>query len=497
MSLNLRNRISKSDLFKSDLAKALNDLSKLKELARWDNDNYESQIDTETLRRYLKVKSKEAEEFNNKKEHLKNILISDEKEILKERKTLDEEKRERLKFMREQAELLEKQKREADEKIAREKYDQRLREECSEFRQELSKRRANEIAHDLLIQIEMKQKQNLLEKRLNDYLDTLVLHHSEDKSDEAAAQIVVEGKKCVANFLRQQIERKEHEKLAEKREKMKQANALEERNKQLQQEKEDEIEQKKLKSLMIKSDLDKCLQEKLLRKSEENNQKSQYNSLLTVLNQQIDAEKSEQQRDKVALENEARQYLEHIRNSKEVEKEYDKELNRIIDGHIAEQQKIDHHKQMQLLTARENLKNDVNEVCRQQIIEKKRKHDVDKLERIEEAKHLNEFIQKLDFDSKHKLHLQRQKIAAYRKALEQQIADQRNRHQQLLADKERDLEENKKTQEHLDELVHKIVNSNENDLNKHPWQKLVATGHSSIPVWDGELKLSEFANTRH
>ncbi|CAH8661343.1 unnamed protein product [Schistosoma rodhaini] len=299
MSANLWNKIHKINEFKSQLSKAIGDVDRLKELAKWENDKLENQINAETLRRYQKAKSEEAEELSKKKEHLKTVLMNDERAILKECKTAGEEKAERLKSMRAQAELLEKQKKEADEKIALEKYDQRLREECAELRQELSKRRANEIAHDLLIQIEMKQKQNLLEKRQNDYLDKFVLTHSKDMSNEADAQMIVEGKKRIANFLKEQIERKEQEKLVEKVEKMKQANALEELNKQLMQEKEDEATKKKQRFSKIKLDLDKCLQEKLLRKSEERNQEAQCNNLLTLLNQQVDKERSGKQRDKV------------------------------------------------------------------------------------------------------------------------------------------------------------------------------------------------------
>ncbi|CAH8670811.1 unnamed protein product [Schistosoma rodhaini] len=299
MSANLWNKIHKINEFKSQLSKAIGDVDRLKELAKWENDKLENQINAETLRRYQKAKSEEAEELSKKKEHLKTVLMNDERAILKECKTAGEEKAERLKSMRAQAELLEKQKKEADEKIALEKYDQRLREECAELRQELSKRRANEIARDLLIQIEMKQKQNLLEKRQSDYLDKFVLTHSKDMFNEADAQVIVEGKKRIAIFLKEQIERKEQEKLVEKVEKMKQANALEELNKQLMQEKEDEATKKKQRFSKIKLDLDKCLQEKLLRKSEERNQEAQCNNLLTLLNQQVDKERSGKQRDKV------------------------------------------------------------------------------------------------------------------------------------------------------------------------------------------------------
>ncbi|CAH8661333.1 unnamed protein product [Schistosoma rodhaini] len=496
MSANLWNKIHKINEFKSQLSKAIGDVDRLKELAKWENDKLENQINAETLRRYQKAKSEEAEELSKKKEHLKTVLMNDERAILKECKTAGEEKAERLKSMRAQAELLEKQKKEADEKIALEKYDQRLREECAELRQELSKRRANEIAHDLLIQIEMKQKQNLLEKRQNDYLDKFVLTHSKDMSNEADAQMIVEGKKRIANFLKEQIERKEQEKLVEKVEKMKQANALEELNKQLMQEKEDEATKKKQRFSKIKLDLDKCLQEKLLRKSEERNQEAQCNNLLTLLNQQVDKERSGKQRDKVTLKKEALQYLEHVRDSKEAEKNFEKEMSRSIDECIAKQQNLDHHKKMQFLIARENLKNDVNEVCRRQIMEKRKKHDEENLERIEEGKQLNKIIERMKLDSKHELHLRRQNILTYRNGLERQIADQRIRYQQLIADNERELEKNKKTEEQLTELVHNIVYSDETDYNRHPWQKLLATGHRPIPVWDGELQISKFASAR-
>ncbi|CAH8641896.1 unnamed protein product [Schistosoma bovis] len=497
MSANLWNKIHKINEFKSQLSKALSDVDKLKELAIWENGKLENQIDAETLRRYRKAKSKEAEELNKKKEHLKAVLTNDENKILKECKTTSEEKAERLKYLRAQAELLEKKKKETDEKIALEKYDQRLREECAELRQELSKRRAKEIARDLLIQIEMKQKQNLLEKRQNDYLDKLVLTHSKDMSNEADAQMIVEGKKRIANVLRQQIERKEQEKLVEKAEKLKQANALEELNKQLKQEKEDEVTKKKLRFSKVKLDLNKCLQEKLLRKSEERNQEAQYDNLLTLLNQQVDKERSGKQRDKVTLKKEALQYLEHVRNSKEAEKMYEEEISRSIDEHIAKQQNLGHHKKMQLLVARENLKNDVNEVCRQQIMEKRKRQDEEKLEHIEEVKQLNEVIERMKLDSKYELQLRRQNVETYRNALERQIADQRTRYQQLIADNAREFEKNKKTEEQLTELVHNVVNSNETDYNRHPWQKLLATGHWSIPVWDGEPQISKFASARY
>ncbi|CAI2734280.1 unnamed protein product [Schistosoma spindalis] len=298
MSANLWDKIHKINEFKSQLSKALSDVDKLKELAIWENNKLENQIDAETLRRYRKAKSEEAEELNKKKEHLKVVLMNDENKILKECKTAGEEKAERLKYLRAQGELLEKQKKETDEKMALEKYDQRLREECAELRQELSKRRAKEIARDLLIQIKMKEKQNLLEKHQNDYLDKFVLTHSKDMFNEADAQMIVERKKRIANVLRQQIERKEQEKLLEKAEKLKQANALEELNKHLKQEKEDEITKKKLRFSKVKLDLDKCLEEKLLRKSEERNQEAQYDNLLTLLNQRVDKERSGKQRDK-------------------------------------------------------------------------------------------------------------------------------------------------------------------------------------------------------
>ncbi|CAH8642103.1 unnamed protein product [Schistosoma curassoni] len=425
MSANLWNKIHKINEFKSQLSKALSDVDKLKELAIWENGKLENQIDAETLRRYRKAKSREAEELNKKKEHLKAVLTNDENKIVKECKTASEEKAERLKYLRAQAELLEKKKKETDEKIALEKYDQRLREECAELRQELSKRRAKEIARDLLIQIEMKQKQNLLEKRQNDYLDKLVLTHSKDMSNEADTQMIVEGKKRIANVLRQQIERKEQEKLVEKAEKLKQANAL------------------------------------------------------------------------VTLKKETLQYLEHVRNSKEAEKMYEEEISRSIDEHIAKQQNLGHHKKMQLLVARENLKNDVNEVCRQQIMEKRKRQDEEKLEHIEEVKQLNEVIGRMKLDSKYELQLRRQNVETYRNALERQIADQRTRYQQLIADNAREFEKNKKTEEQLTELVHNIVNSNETDYNRHPWQKLLATGHWSIPVWDGEPQISKFASARY
>ncbi|VDO73384.1 unnamed protein product [Schistosoma margrebowiei] len=474
MSANLWNKIHKINEFKSQLSKALSDVDKLKELAIWENDKLENQIHAETLRRYRKAKSKEAEELNKKKEHLKAVLTNDENKILKDCKTASEEKAERLKYLRAQAELLEKQKKETDEKIALEKYDQRLREQSAELRQELSKRRAKEIARDLLIQIEMKRKQNLLEKRQNDYLD-----------------------KRIANVLRRQIERKEQEKLVEKAEKLKQANALEELNKQLKQEKEDEVTKKKLGFSKVKLDLEKCLQEKLLRKSEEHNQEAQYDNLLTLLNQQVDKERSGNQRDKVTLKKEALQYLEHVRDSKEAEKMYEEEISRSIDEHIAKQQNLGHHKKMQLLVARENLKNDVNKVCRQQIVEKRKKQDEEKLEHIEEVKELNEIIERMKLDSKYELQLRRQNVETYRNALERQIADQRTRYKQLIADNSREFEKNKKKEEQLTELVHNIVNSNETDYNRHPWQKLLATGHWSIPVWDGELQISKFASARY
>ncbi|CAH8623176.1 unnamed protein product [Schistosoma intercalatum] len=429
MSANLWNKIHKINEFKSQLSKALSDVDKLKELAIWENGKLENQIDAETLRRYRKAKSKEAEELNKKKEHLKAVLTNDENKILKECRTASEEKAEHLKYLRAQAELLEKRKKETDEKIALEKYDQRLRR--------------------------------------------------------------------IANVLRQQIERKEQEKLVEKAEKLKQANALEELNKQLKKEKEDEVTKKKLRFSKVKLDLNKCLQEKLLRKSEERNQEAQYDNLLTLLNQQVDKERSGKQMDKVTLKKEALQYLEHVRNSKEAEKMYEEEISRSIDEHIAKQQNLGHHKKMQLLVARENLKNDVNEVCRQQIMEKRKRQDEEKLEHIEEVKQLNELIERMKLDSKYELQLRRQNVETYRNALERQIADQRTRYQQLIADNAREFEKNKKTEEQLTELVHNIVNSNETDYNRHPWQKLLATGHWSIPVWDGEPHISKFASARY
>ncbi|CAH8876195.1 unnamed protein product [Trichobilharzia szidati] len=200
---------------------------------------------------------------------------------------------------------------------------------------------------------------------------------------------------------------------------------------------------------------------------------------------------------KADLKKETLQYLEYVRKSKEAEKEYEKEINRIIDEHIAKQHKIMHDKELKIRTARENLKNEVTEVCRQQIMEKKRRHDEEKAERVNEAKKLSELIEQIKVDSENELHQRRQNIETYREALEQQIADQRLRYQQLVADRQREFEEQRQAEAEITELMDQIAHSNETDYNRHPWQKLSANNHADIPVWDGKLTISKFATARY
>ncbi|CAH8632926.1 unnamed protein product [Heterobilharzia americana] len=491
-------KLHKAEDAKSKLLETVNEFDKYKQRAKWENDTLEDQIKSETFRRYHKEKMKQAEELNKKKEHLKAALKSEEESILKDCKRPSEEKAERLKAMKVEAELLEKQRKEANEKIAREKYDQLLREKCDALRQELSKRRTYEVARDRLVQIEMKKQQKLLEKQQNDYLDELMLSMSNGSSEELNKQKATEARKKVSSFLRQQIERKEQERLLEKEEKLKQSKVLEELNRLLVQEKEDEIEKKKMKCLRTKLDLDKCLQDKRQREIEEQNRESQLNHLFTSLIQQA-AEDQDcgQQKNKADLKKETLQYLEYVRKSKEAEKEYERELNKIIDEHIAKQQKLTHDKELKLRTARENLKNEVTEGCQQQIIEKKRKHAEEKVEREKEAKKLSELIDQIKLDSERELKLRRRNLEIYREALEQQIADQRVRYNQLLADRQREAEENKKTEAEITELMDQIAHSTNTDYNQHPWQKLLEHNHPDIPVWDGKLQLSKFASARY
>ncbi|VDQ01075.1 unnamed protein product [Trichobilharzia regenti] len=113
------------------------------------------------------------------------------------------------------------------------------------------------------------------------------------------------------------------------------------------------------------------------------------------------------------MKKETLQYLEYVRKMKEVEKEYEKEINRIVDEHIAKQHKLMHDKEQKIRTARENLRNEVTEVCRQQIMEKKRRHDEAKTERNNEAKKLSELTEQIKIDSENELHQRRQNIETY------------------------------------------------------------------------------------
>nr|CAH8875638.1 unnamed protein product [Trichobilharzia regenti] len=492
------NKIHKIDEFKSELCKTIDEYKANQQRAIWENETLENQIKAETLRRFQREKMKEAEELERKQQELKTLLKSDEKEVLTECKSPSEEKAERLAAMKARAELLEKQRKEANEKIAREKYNQLLREKCDALRQEVSKRRAHEVARDRLIQIEMKRQEKLMEKQQNDYLNELVQSSGKNFSEEANKITVIEERKKLASFLRQQIEGKEKEKSLTKEEKLNQSKALEEFNKLLKQEKQEEIEKKKLKMLKTRSDLDKCLQDKLQRKAEEQSLKSELDGLFASLIQQAgDEEDSGQKKYKADLKKETLQYLEYVRKMKEVEKEYEKEINRIVDEHIAKQHKLMHDKEQKIRTARENLRNEVTEVCRQQIMEKKRRHDEAKTERNNEAKKLSELTEQIKIDSENELHQRRQNIETYREALKQQIADQRLRYNQLLADRQRESEEHRKAEAEITELMNQIVHSNESDYNRHPWQKLSANNHSDIPVWDGTLTISKFASARY
>ncbi|KAK4476094.1 hypothetical protein MN116_001317 [Schistosoma mekongi] len=194
-SHSLWDKAHKVNELKSQLRKSITDVNKCKQRTKWENKKLENQIDVETFRRYQNIKSKEAYELSRKKENLGMVLVGDEREILKECKTSDTEKVERLQALRAQARLLEKQRKEKTVKTVHEKYDHHLRENFIELRQEYAKRRANEIACDLLAQIKMKQQQNFLEKQRNDFLDQSVLCYSKGRSKEVNKQTVVEGKK--------------------------------------------------------------------------------------------------------------------------------------------------------------------------------------------------------------------------------------------------------------------------------------------------------------
>ncbi|KAH8865466.1 hypothetical protein KSF78_0003192 [Schistosoma japonicum] len=233
-SYSLLDKTHKVNELKSQLWKSVIDVNKCKQRTKWENRKLENQIDVETFRRFQNIKSKEAYELDRKnkiilnadnhRDNLGKILTGDEKEILKECKTSDTEKVERLHALRAQARLLERQRKEENVKTVQEKYDQRLRENCVELRQEFDKRRANEIACDLLAQIKMKEQQNFLEKQRNDFLNESVLSYPKGSSKEANKQKVVEGKKWIEFLFKEQIERRK-EKLVKKMERMKQAKA--------------------------------------------------------------------------------------------------------------------------------------------------------------------------------------------------------------------------------------------------------------------------------
>ncbi|CAL8089943.1 unnamed protein product [Calicophoron daubneyi] len=462
----------------------------------WEEEALERMIEKETMRRFLRVKQEQAGDVARKKDKLEEVLKKEQTLLFAEQQEKAESARkEHQKLLIERAKKLEEERRLACEELARRKYEQQFLESCDPLRGEISKRRAIEIAQDRLVQLEMQRRLKLLNKKEEDYIDK-ILSLEPSKFSNNEGQKVEENKKN-AQFLAQQIREKELTSLEEKELRRKDWEAAEEFRRQLKEEAEARLAKKLEQTLNIRKDLDNCLEAKRERQKQEADKVKAFEDLLVqqtkAQEQKVTAGKKEE---KTIARKEALQYLDYVNRSRAAEVQFQKELEKIVDGQIQSEISRAAEKRARESAARKSLMEQAAGVRREQMECKAQIRIQEKLARQLEATNLKLIQEQVRMENEHQLVERRKRIATYRQALESQISHQQEECNKAIEELAREREEGQRKEEEIRRKIYEVVHSKIPETNLHPWRKLLFTKQSGVLEQSGKDMFAPH-NTSH
>ncbi|KAF5394955.1 hypothetical protein PHET_09274 [Paragonimus heterotremus] len=460
----------------------------------WEQQTREKQIELETWRRFYQIKHEQSKKLAERRQAFKLATLEEEVRLLAERTTPADEKVERYNQLKAKALQMEEDRRLANLKLVKEKYEQQFREGCDLLRTELSKRKAREVSEDRRVQIIMNQQAKQLAKEQELYFDRLQLEQqklSPESKLECAKK--AEERRTLVNILRKQIQQKEAEQQERLAGKIRERQEMEKQNQELNAEEERLLQEKFLKRNKIRQDLDICLQAKRERLAGEQAKLNAVDKMqMKQAKEQAIKQREGLSADKRRAKKECLQYMNYVRQTKEAEELYERQLESMVDDKVNQEAQKAAECKAREHAARKALSKETADVCRQQIEQKSYEGAQEKLSKIKEAAELKVILDEVRQETEKRLADQRMRLEDYRQQLEAQISERHQQEAQMREELERERIDGQRTEAIVQRRIYDVLHSELDDADRHPWRKMLAHQHPDIPVWTGMLAISPY-----
>ncbi|XP_072518160.1 cilia- and flagella-associated protein 53 [Salminus brasiliensis] len=398
--------------------------------------------------------------IDERRERLRKMLASEEREFLRAMKEQNETVLERQTKMRARAKYLQEKRESERQKVAAEKLDQLFREQCEELRAAQTRRRQDEVCRERAAQIRTREEARRLhqdeEMLFAQLWENDRLAKEERENQEAQRQR--ESNSHTLAFLRDQIEAAEQQKQQAKQLKDEEAKLLQEQREMLCLEEQREHRQKLQSQESRRRQLDLSLRLKMKRLARE--QQDELALDMSILEQLLTHEKDEKKEEalrKLELREEQQRYRQYLAEQLEEQRRQEAETEQLMEAELqqtwnrrAEQWRLEKE-------ARDRLMREVLDTRRLQIQEKLERNAQKQVELATERDGLNRIIQEnklLDIQEKTRL---RESCQEYQADLLAQMLHQQQLREAEQAEKEQEIQRGLIYQEKYNQKIQDIL----------------------------------------
>lgn len=334
--------------------------------------------------------------IEERRDRLRSLLESEEKQYLIEMDAKEETVLERQAKMREKAKAL-KEKRERERlNLVQEKLEQQWRDQCEELRSTLSKRQQDQVAAERLQQLEIKADMEAADKVEEQlfadlwYADMM----AKAKKEEDQTRRQMSANRDMLDTLNQQMAALEAQKQEEKRLEQEEAELLKQQTMLRKLEEQRAMEEKRRRQMETRQIYDRSLRMKMERTAREMQEQLAFD--LQILEQLLEESKNEAMEEakrKRELREEGQRYRQYLEQLKAEEKAAEAELDRHVDAEVekAWQKKLAQWRLEK--EARHRLLQEVLAARQQQVADKLYKNEVQMQEAAREREEINRRIE--------------------------------------------------------------------------------------------------------
>ncbi|XP_013385627.1 cilia- and flagella-associated protein 53-like [Lingula anatina] len=376
----------------------------------------------------------QAEQFGieDRREKLRDLLMEEEQQYLKEMEEKEETVLERQAKMRGRAKDLREKREQERMQIVKEKLDQKFRNECEELRSTLSKRHQDEVCTERLEQLRIKERIEE-EKKQEEAMYADLWHKdmlSKMEREEREAQAQHARNREVLGVIQLQRAALEAQKEEAIRLREEEARLLAQQNQLRKLEEQQALEEKRRQQQETREIYDRSVRMKMKRKAKEIQEELAFDmKILEQLLEESRNEAMEQEQRKKELREEDRRYREYLKQMLEEEKIRESEMERLIDEDVERMWQKRLAQWRLEKEARKKLLEEVLAVRRQQINEKLSINEKKQREALVEREEILRAIEENKQIELEQQERQRQKNLQYQSDLEGQMNyTQRQKH---------------------------------------------------------------------